>query len=536
MARIPNRTLVGPKFTGVDIPDGAFGQTGRAVAGLIAATGGAAETVVKHVREAQAIRNQADVRDRVREMREAQALFYQEIEENKLDPSEWLPEWKKRLATIENQLKGKNIPPVVVEAVTEQFKEFAGGSQIQISGAALKENRRRATVSWELDHRDDIQNHRWDEAEASISEVEGTLLDPVQAKAARMEIAHKRKQVERELEMRADPVEYAERLKAGEIPDLSPLGTLEEIDKANAWQARTEREAMANVQQVVDAGWIQNVEQLEAELKLYPVISSAAAAAAIREFGESNPLNFEERYKITDQISDNFHSFKRGEITLEEYVTRYNKVQTEIMIYGKRRGAGALSSLNSRYDPTYYMGPEKEGEEVAKEMAEKLETVERRAFAFIRQRATGGVQRKVAEKRAQLRDESEEGSPELAEFDAKEREFAMNFRAAMEDNVRSFLEAAANAPDGPPTFEEVEAFINKIQPEVVKEVERARKQAAANPPAMPTAGAAPRRVLPENDEQRRLRRWFEGEEATGVLPSRNFNEDDTDVLPPLYND
>lgn len=511
MARIPSRSMVSNRFVGVDLPPGVFQQPGRAVAGLIQAVGGAADVVSKHVADAQNIRNQSDVRERLRAMRAAQAGFQRDVLEGNIDPAKWLPEWEKRLANLEVEVEQGGLPPVVIEAVREQFKEFSGSSMIQVSGEALKENRRRAVASWELDYNDAVTGGRYGEAEQLI-ESASDILDPVQIKAAQMRLDTTEQQSNRELDMELDPVGFITRLEAGEYDEeLSPMQKQATLERARGMQSQRENQAVNNIMLAIEAGVITTKEQLEEELGRYTSeVSENRAKAMVRGFGELDALTYEERFAVADQINSSLAAFKKGEISLEEYSRRYTETQTTIMGFGKRRGAGALSSLNSRYDPTYFMGPEGDmnEEEARKRAAEVFTTAETRGKEMIRSRALATVKTKVAGFRDQLReDETKPPSKEVAEFEATERQFSLQFRAAMEDELSDFLTSYANEHEGKvPTFPELEAYLNKVQPGIVARLIKERKAAATNPPSGAPKSAG-RSSLPLTPNQERLRRW-----------------------------
>lgn len=527
MARIPNHTLVSPTFSGVELPPGVFKQPGQAVAGLIASAGGAVDEVVKHVQEAQQIRNEADIRDRVRGMREMQANFLEEIEANKIDPANWLNEWKNRLATHEATLKEKGLPPVVIEAVTERFKDFAGQSMIQISGAALKENRRLATGSWQLDYDEAKRRQDFPRMRKLVEEGKnGKLLDDLQEKAAGMEVDALETQYDRDISKQINPLGYIKELQDGKYDaELSPLQKAEELEKAKMWQSNQERGVVNDIMLAIEAGGIKTKEELEAEIDKYPeIITADRKEVLLNTFGETSPLTFEERFVIADSITKSIEQYKKGEISLKEYTRQHNVNQMNIMGFGKRRGAGALSSLNARYDPVNFMGPDgEESKEAEKKKAEVFGTAEDRGKELIKDRANATVRSKVAEFRDKMKEEADSPySKATADLDAKESAFALQFRAAMEDELNSFL--VSYQKDNPekvaPSFPEIEAYLNKVQPTVVEKLMKDRKEAAASPPEKPKEVGSYPVVEPDGETLK----WFkEHPETTGMAVGGGLN-------------
>ena len=144
MARIPESTLKQSRFSGVQVPQGVYGNPTKALAGVVGAVSGTADAIVSMGFEAQDIKNKADVRTRLRELRNMQTEFQNGVFENNTPPEQWLSQWEAKLKSFENRLSSEDIPPDVKEAVLEKYADTAGSSMLQIGGAMVKENRRRA--------------------------------------------------------------------------------------------------------------------------------------------------------------------------------------------------------------------------------------------------------------------------------------------------------------------------------------------------------------------------------------------------------
>lgn len=522
MARIPARTLVSPRFSGNDIPSGVFERPGRAMAELINTVGGAADEVLKHVREAQETRNQMNVRDEVRKMRELQSQFYQDMERDNVDPAEWVDLWRDRLNSHQNNIKQAKYPPKVLEALDQQFTEFSGSSLLTISGAALKENRRLAKGSWNLDYKDakergDIPRMR------SLVEEGRELLDPLELKAAEMDTELTAEKTSREMDMIDDPIGHVKRLEKNEY-NLSPSVLQEELKRAKAYQAQEERQEVQNIRIGIDNGTLDSVEKLDKELELYPNITEPMKKLLRKQVEDIDPLSYEEKFGVADSIRDDFRKFKAGELSLEEYTERHNRNQMKVDAYGNRKGAGPLKSLAYRYDPVHYTGDEGTEEDARKKAKKVAETREDRGKEMIRTRALGAVKTKVAAKRTELRLEGEETTtPELVEFETKEKQFALLFRAAMEDELARWLEDQPD--DKPPSVPDMEAYLNKIQPGVIQRIINERKESAKKAvEASARRTANPDSSSPESDYYRRAADW------ESYDPARDFDPDM--VLPP----
>lgn len=520
MARIPSFVQVAPTFQGIDMPQGAFNATGRAVAGVIQQVGGAVDTVKKFVDEAQNIRNQQDIRDTSREMRTMQAQFQEEILSNSIDPANWTSEWEKRLAGFESDLKGRNFPPVVANAAESQFKDFAGQSLISVSANALKENRRRATGSWEIDYNDAIKNERYDQARDLVNEAdEAGILDPVQRKAADFEIKDKEQLSDVQLDIELDPQMLIDQLEKDEYRyKFSPNQKIKILDEARKTISTKEKYAMGQLKNGLARGAFRTKEELEAELERYPEISDSTKKLVLFNYDNIKPVESEEKFTILEPLREAAKAFARGEITIEQYGVTHDETQTAVYALGERNGAGALKSALNNYDPANMAGGEADAAREA--MKKKFESGKEIATDLIKERAKGYVSSRVGAFKDVNAGVVTGKAKDIAELTTTERTWAILFEERMGSEVDKFL---ARPHAVPPTDTDILAHIDSVQPAIVESIERDIK----NPKPLEyktdestgqKGNTTTPQVAPKSENARRIDEWLnDGNDAQDSL-------------------
>ena len=384
MARIPQRTLVSPRTSGAQMPQGAYTASINATASLIKAVGGVPEFFHKEAVKAQNIKNDSDKRDELRRMRTFRADFDQAILEDSAlanKPEKWGPEWSQRLKGYEATLKNSDFPPVVQRYVKESFKEFAGRSAIDITGSALKENRRLAKGITLRDAQDALDADQPDKAKAIVQTgVDNNTIGPLESRDILKGIDKSVKQTDFFLSVKNDPDKHAEDAKAGVIAGhkLTPVeqikqGEIAEREQDNQWGETLEviNQSINLPPEHPDAVTNEvELQELLDELKVKP----KRQAIVMANYTSKKPLSWEEEHALRMETFGNLKDFHNGKISFKEYSKRHKKLSNKVGDYGKRQGAGAASSRLYQTRPDTLMasgGDEQKARKKARAAMEK---------------------------------------------------------------------------------------------------------------------------------------------------------------------
>lgn len=497
--RIPIQSLTSVRQSGGPaIPAGAFQQTAQAASNLLGAYAGAAETINKHFAEAQDLKNRSEISEKNREIRDAQAIFQNELIEGNIDPTEWGPRWQARLKQVESSLglQSSKIAPAVKRAVGENFKTFAGQSFIQISGAALKENRKRARQNFDRDLQDFYAVGDIAGAQQLIKDSTGTVLDEEEAADMARTTTRIGQKLDREFALNADPKEYAEGIRAGKYGDMSPLQEQQELDKAQRKSDQLEGQGLADIREMQAGGLIENEEDLERELNANPYISDNAKAAYLKNFQDSQPLSNAEYYDLQDAIDTNVSNFEKGKITAEEYEAEWLRLNSQVETYGSRGRTGGFRSDLHNLRPSV-LDPNGGGEEAARQRLKDLKPIQTTANALIKERADGMANIAYIEQR---NGDDDLGTEDLASNAALKQEIAEHgvlVRSALQVEMQSFIQGF----DGKPTEGDIKKWLDDNQDRISRKVldDRATRDSGLLPPIDSTpAERADRWLNPAN--------------------------------------
>lgn len=147
-------------------------------------------------------------------------------------------------------------------------------------------------------------------------------------------------------------------------------------------------------------------------------------------FRQSKPLDQETRFGLTDGLNGLHDSYRKGEITLEEYRTAHDGLGQVIYSLGTRAGAGELRQRLHNLDPTNW-GSAKQPKDT------RMQTVQKLGQLFETSGAFGSV--------------SDEDIAKMSPFDvASKRTEIYNAREATEKAMESWLQS----PEGKDADEE----------------------------------------------------------------------------------
>ena len=339
MPRIPVESLVSPRQSEVQLQPGVFQQTAQATANLLSAVDGAGQMVKAQFDRAQDIHNQATISDKRLLVRNARGEFQNWITENNIPPAQWGEKWGDKLKEIEKNLALNDEPPAVQRAVGETFKNFAGTSVIEITGAALKQNRKAAMQNFQRDSDYYLDHQQYDFARESLEGVRGEMTEEEYQDFNRA-IDTKEEKDTREQFLNADPEGYKKWVN--ETDDLSTSQKTIENDRADSELQRLESNEITVLERELKLGpdgSIQSEEDLTAALDKAQFLSDTTKKIIKQNYKKSQPLSSEEEYGLYSEM-DELQKFGEIESGNDKYRKAYNKVQEKINSYGNRPNSG----------------------------------------------------------------------------------------------------------------------------------------------------------------------------------------------------
>ena len=497
MAKIPQHVIAQSRSSGADISDGVFNQTSRALGQLMGAVNNVPAEIKRELDQAQNMRNQSDINDRLRGMREMQAEHLQQLTRDRTDPSEWATTWKSKLTSYENSLGEKGVPPAVIRAVKEKFKSFAGTSMLSITGAALKENRKNSVRSLESGYNEFIRSRQYDKADELVEQAHrNKVIDDIDAKEYHRGISRKREDDSRQIQLLEDPSSYKKKLEAGELEGISEVKRLKEIEKADREISSQESESITLIRELQSADIIDSKEELIREIDNMGNISETSKKAIIANFESNQEIPGDEQTAFTDRVHDLYTAYTDGSITFEKYEEGFFRLLSEANAYGSRDGVGRLTNFLRARDPLRLKAEEEnqrqQGEEEAlkqdeaiqkeamRKRASELTDVDNTISQMVRQRVGADSKINTAEK------SFIPGADDVqkARFEKQQGEKGLIIRQVMEKKMSAW---AASLPTAPNEIE-IKKHMDEIQAETVEEVSQGRFNIA--PEQSPSAAAA----------------------------------------------
>ena len=345
MARIPIQSLVSARQSGVQIQPGAFQETAQATVNLLSSVSGAVDVVKRQFDQAQDIKNRSDILDRNRMIRDSQGAFQNRMLEEGRDPSEWGPLWKETLDELQDKigLNDKGIPPAVRREVEAEFKSFAPRSFIQISGAALIENRKRASANYGRDVNYYTQNNRWDEArETTIAAGESNVLTQDEVDDQMRKINRGEEKYTQEVAIYEDPRAAKEAAEAD--PDLDPLEKKAIIRSADAQLQEYESQELDSLQASISVGEITTQAELDEYLEGAEYITDKNKAKIRKGFATQNPLSEADRWSLKKELRQ-LHELGEKAPQSNEYYDAFMTYQKKVLSYGPRPGTEAFRGV-----------------------------------------------------------------------------------------------------------------------------------------------------------------------------------------------
>ena len=462
MARIPLQSLVSARHSGTAVQSGAFQQTANATADLLSSINGATQMVKQQFDQAQDFRNRSDISEKKRAIREAQGVFQNELTAEKVDPSEWGPRWQERLKELQGTLglTDSKVPPIVKREVGEAFKQFSGSSFIQISGAALKENQKRARQNFDRDYQFNAQNGDHDANDLLVEGNRDLLGDDYTDDTLRTN-GLMRKKDELEFSRNSDPIGHLERIKAGEF-GLSKVHQQREIKTAETLRDRREAEALADLREAEQAGLIESEDDLRQRLEEDPYITEKSKKARLSNYRKTSPLSDKEHQGLQDKAD----ALTKLRGKPEEYEAAYYDLVREFEAVGQRSNKPAVNLYNARPE---LFSQEKLDAMTDRQRSEALRPIQATANALVKERAQGMASIAFA---AQRNAEPESNEDLVGNASLKNRldEHAILLRSAIQSEVNEYISSFTAGEK--PSEGELKKFVSENADRINTEVLR----------------------------------------------------------------
>lgn len=489
MARIPLQTFVEPREAGVPLPPGAFQQSARASSELMKSIAGAGKLVVDQFTKAQELHNESEISEKRRGIRDAQGIFQNEMlkgpDGRPVDPAEWGPRWQERLKSEKEKLglDDPKVPPVVKRALSEDFENFAGSSFIQISGAALKENRRRAKSNFgrDLEYYHEVEDY--DGGQKLIDAATGTIVTSEEAEDLSRGNTEAQKETNRNFIFENNPIQFSEMVVAGDhvdFRDLSPTRKQKLLRAAESEIDKREIDGLRTIDLMDEAGRFATVEDLKAELNMNPYISIDSAKARAKNYTLTKRLSLPERTALTGRIVKNMTRYlTEDDYTHDDYSKGWDKISIDVEALGNRSGAGGFRSDLHNVRPSLYTG-EKMSEMEMKAKAKNSLPIKVTAQRLAAERAGGMAAIAYQEQKNHAEAFTDEKKKTLARGNAKLKnkidEHAILFRGALERGLTDFIMShpLGEAPVEPDLREWMDKNYDRVQTEVLNSVEMKR--------------------------------------------------------------
>ena len=398
MARIPLQSLVSARQAGAQMAPGAFGQTAKATANLLRSVVGATDMVKKQFDKAQDLRNQSEISEKRRGIRDSQGIFQNEMlkgpDGRPVPPEQWGPLWQERLKSEKEKLglDDSKVPPVVKRALSEDFENFAGSSFIKISGAALKENLKRARSNFDRDTQFLIGQEDF-EGTSKLADEAATngVLTPEETEDFKRGIGLIKQKNDLDYSLESDPVDHLRKVRNGDFKTfrLNPVAEQKELKRTKAEIQKRAAQDVRDIKEIDEGGGIEDEEDLKTRLDESPYITEATKEAYLQNYRMHQPLALEEHFAIQDRIDANVRKFSTDPTyTQEDYAIEWNALNLLVDTYGKRTGTGAFRADLHNMRPSLFTEG-KQNEAAAKKHAKTLVQPKAIAAALVRERAAG---------------------------------------------------------------------------------------------------------------------------------------------------
>jgi hypothetical protein len=162
--------------------------------------------------------------------------------------------------------------------------------------------------------------------------------------------------------------EYQSEVRAGNAEFFDQDLPIADSDKARfRKQAETQRAGNEkfDLERISEAIGIKDIttrDELETALDGAPYVSELTKMKTLQNWDNNQPLSFEEKKDVLDELNGAFSAFSSGQISQEDYARKHHEITSEIHALANREGSSELLARSRATNPnTYTKGKAIEG-------------------------------------------------------------------------------------------------------------------------------------------------------------------------------
>lgn len=332
-----------PSISAVTAPGRALGEFGQALEGL----------GQKGMEIAEQIQNTEDAGkiSAWRANADERASKFSDSLLSRQDPGKWGEEWAEMRNAMGAEIGALGLSPRAEERARRDFDSWASDRTAHFSTQAavrtVSESKARIGNSWSY------YAARGDRAgmEATKQEAIASGVFPPSA-VTEMEQEGERLATLGEIKrsIQEDPLSTTARIK--QAGDALTVEDQERLTRAADIQIQVfQRKGLQEISGKLERREFTTRADLEAALQANPYIEPGLHDEVLFNFDQSQPLDAETRFAITDQLNDLHDDYKTGKLNMDQYRAEHDRLAQLVFTYGTRDGAGALRQRVHALDP-----------------------------------------------------------------------------------------------------------------------------------------------------------------------------------------
>lgn len=335
---------------GPDIPAGAMEAPLRAIAEVLDGAGDLSQSFLATAQRHNDLANERDKMQVSSMIRDRQAAITEELMRQP-NPGQWVSTYETGMDSLQSEIEQIDLSPMVRDQMQMRFQEVRGAGKVQVSRDALQENLAQTRATWKHTFSQAQERGDWAEAEQALAEGQGIFDDGYLGRMGDS-LEHSRQVWEVRQDIDLDPSATIERLQGEEYAAL-PLADRERLEReAVREQTIREKSAVEKIQQMTENGQLPTRDDLEKAMKAEKDFPEELIPEVLRNYDDSEPLDFSTKYGITDGLNGLHGMLKRGEITMDQYRISHAQYGKTVFAMGNRQGSGQLRSRWYALDPS----------------------------------------------------------------------------------------------------------------------------------------------------------------------------------------
>jgi GH24 family phage-related lysozyme (muramidase) len=486
-----------PSIAAVTAPGKALGEFGEVLSSL----GDKGLKIAEQIRETR----EADAMSTWRTNADERASKFSDSLLTRQDPDQWLEDWNPISDEIGGQIDKMNLSPSGKARAKREFDEWAADKRAHFSTQSTVRSVNESKTRWS----NNIHYYaaRGDAASARRELERGRNLVPAsQYEELEREITRSASFAEVKKAIDDNPLDAPARIAAaGEDLTMEDRRQLTQAGEI-AVQTR-QKDSLQTLSARIARKEFPGEEDLKRALQDNPYIEPGLHDEVIFHYQQSQPVDAETRYALTDQLNDLHDDYRNGKLSMDHYRAAHDEIAQVIYAMGARDGAGGLRQRVHLLDPATWNG---EGPRETPEQA-RLRDVERLSAVYQKAGAYGSI--------------GKEENLEPHERAAREVE-SMRRRERVDRRMEKWVLDPANAgKDLDKTYQQealAEVTSLVITPPALSTGERRsslRESLGTTPPASPPGVHAAGPATPAGSGIKELvKRYEAGGEALGFHP------------------